>query len=452
MSLDRGARDDKRQRRALQKLNADPADSVDIFLDDLEDVTITSPANDHILVYSAGLWVNAPASLNIFSDVQYAFPAAGDILVWDVGLNVFTNIPFLTSGNTKILASYLTETIALADLTDVTAVTGTGTTVVLNSSPTIVTPTIASFTNAQHNHQNAAGGGTLTAAAVAAAGSTTQVQVNLAGAFAGDADFTFDASTNVVNIGSSTATTKGHLTPNQAQTRPGILITGTGTDGVGDATGGFGMWLTHNASGNRQMVFGSSDAFNLSTRGAFRFLDLGALIPSIDGVTGDGSTRTNMNLGTDTTGVAVGNFSLAYNATIPGKLSVYAEASGVGLNINLGSSGTGDLARFSNNSGTKQSSVDSAGNIVTNVAGVGFKCKEGTNACMGVATLVAGVVTVNTTKVTASSRILLTSQSDGGTVGFLRITARTAGTSFTVTSSSVLDTSTFAWIIVEPSP
>lgn len=38
--------------------------------------------------------------------------------------------------------------------------TGTGS-VVLASSPTIVTPVIASFTNATHNHSNAAGGGTL---------------------------------------------------------------------------------------------------------------------------------------------------------------------------------------------------------------------------------------------------------------------------------------------------
>lgn len=45
--------------------------------------------------------------------------------------------------------------------------TGSGL-LVFGTSPTIVTPTIASFTNATHNHQDAAGGGTLDAAAVAA--------------------------------------------------------------------------------------------------------------------------------------------------------------------------------------------------------------------------------------------------------------------------------------------
>lgn len=45
--------------------------------------------------------------------------------------------------------------------TGATSATGTAGSVVLSNSPTIVTPTIASLVNATHNHQNAAGGGTL---------------------------------------------------------------------------------------------------------------------------------------------------------------------------------------------------------------------------------------------------------------------------------------------------
>jgi hypothetical protein len=45
--------------------------------------------------------------------------------------------------------------------------TGTGTESVMSQSPTIVTPSIASFTNAQHAHADAAGGGTLGASAIA---------------------------------------------------------------------------------------------------------------------------------------------------------------------------------------------------------------------------------------------------------------------------------------------
>lgn len=83
-------------------------------------------------------------------------------------------------------------------------------------------------------------------------------------------------------------------------------------------------------------------------------------------------------------------------------------------------------------------------------AGKGLRVAEGTNAKQGTAVLSSGAVTVSNTSVTASSRIFLTSQADGGSPGFLRVSARTAGTSFTITSSSVLDTSTVGYEIFEP--
>lgn len=82
----------------------------------------------------------------------------------------------------------------------------------------------------------------------------------------------------------------------------------------------------------------------------------------------------------------------------------------------------------------------------------GLQVKEGSNAKQGTAVLVAGSSVVANTSVTASSRIFLTSNADGGTPGWLRVSARTAGTSFTITSSSATDTSTVAWEIFEPSP
>ena len=74
----------------------------------------------------------------------------------------------LADGSGKLAAGWLTEVLALADLSDVSAKSGSGSTVLMQDSPTITTPTIASLTNAQHSHQNAAGGGTLDAAAIAA--------------------------------------------------------------------------------------------------------------------------------------------------------------------------------------------------------------------------------------------------------------------------------------------
>lgn len=62
---------------------------------------------------------------------------------------------------------------AITSLSDVAAKTGSGTTVVMGTTPTIITPnllapTITSFVNAAHDHQDAAGGATLDAAAIAA--------------------------------------------------------------------------------------------------------------------------------------------------------------------------------------------------------------------------------------------------------------------------------------------
>ena len=94
----------------------------------------------------------------------------------------------------------------------------------------------------------------------------------------------------------------------------------------------------------------------------------------------------------------------------------------------------------------------STGNVLISTIGKGLQVKTGTNAKIGTSVLVAGTATVANTSVTANSRIFLTSQSDGGTPGFLRITAKTAATSFVITSSNTLDTSTVAWMLVESIP
>lgn len=77
----------------------------------------------------------------------------------------------------------------------------------------------------------------------------------------------------------------------------------------------------------------------------------------------------------------------------------------------------------------------------------------------GTVALTAGVATVSTSAVTANSRIFLQRHTAAGTTvgNVYEVTARTAGTSFTVTAvilatglTGVLDTSTVAWHIVEP--
>ncbi len=93
-------------------------------------------------------------------------------------------------------------------------------------------------------------------------------------------------------------------------------------------------------------------------------------------------------------------------------------------------------------------------NVCLATAGKGIQIKEGgTAAKMGSVALTAGAATVSTTAVTASSRIFVTSNADGGTPGWLRVDARNTGSgTFHIQSSSASDTSTVAWVIIEPSP
>lgn len=104
---------------------------------------------------------------------------------------------------------------------------------------------------------------------------------------------------------------------------------------------------------------------------------------------------------------------------------------------------------------TEKFRLTSTGYLQLPTVGQGLAIKEGgPNAMMGVITLAAGTATINTTKVTANSRIFLIGQSLG-TITIpqaYQVSARTAATSFTILSSSNTDTSQVAWFIVEPAP
>lgn len=89
--------------------------------------------------------------------------------------------------------------------------------------------------------------------------------------------------------------------------------------------------------------------------------------------------------------------------------------------------------------------------LTCGTAGGGLSIKEGTNARMNTAVLNGTTaVTVANTSVSATSRIFLTIQTPGGTVGSPYVSAVTAGTSFQIKSTVAGDTSTVAYFIVEP--
>lgn len=86
-------------------------------------------------------------------------------------------------------------------------------------------------------------------------------------------------------------------------------------------------------------------------------------------------------------------------------------------------------------------------------AGKGLFIKTGANAKMGTSTLVGGTITINTTAVLSNSLIFLTDTGGGvfANIGSLTVGTITNGTSFVVTSTNILDTSTFNWIIIDQS-
>ena len=87
------------------------------------------------------------------------------------------------------------------------------------------------------------------------------------------------------------------------------------------------------------------------------------------------------------------------------------------------------------------------GSLSLNTAGSKLNIATGTNASVGTATLSSGTVTVNTTAVTANSIILLTLQNCSN-CGSLYISAKTAGTSFAISSTNALDGSIAAYQII----
>ena len=92
---------------------------------------------------------------------------------------------------------------------------------------------------------------------------------------------------------------------------------------------------------------------------------------------------------------------------------------------------------------------DSSGNELVGIGSLGqLRVKSGANLRIGQATLIAGSAVVSNTSVTANTRIFLTVSTAGGTQGFLK-TTKSAGVSFTITSTSGTDTSTVDWFMVE---
>lgn len=299
---------------------------------------------------------------------------------------------------------------------------------------------------------NSDGTATLTIAGGAPGGSNTQVQFNDSSAFGGDAGLVYNKTTDTLSVlgglvvGDNTATNRALTFDTLPSYGTDPTITALATTNV--------IELKAPGINNAGSLFQPLVDISPSYASAAAWVQVHS---------GSGGGLCTLRYGADSTliafiggrvgtsaGCGMGFYGTAvFPITIPtADTSGGATANGT---IDFGASGI-RWANVYSVLGNFSGIVTAASDVKLTTAGGGLYVKEGSNATMGVATLSGGTVTVSTTKAAANSRIFLTTQTLGTvtvpkTVG---VTARSAGTSFTITSSDATDTSTVAWMIVEP--
>ena len=139
---------------------------------------------------------------------------------------------------------------------------------------------------------------------------------------------------------------------------------------------------------------------------------------------------------------AVGNNGDYYLRTDTG--AIYQRASGTWSVVYAGA--------VPSTGGTFNGNVDISGAPLSLNTSSTFRIRTGGAApIFGVANLNGTTaVTISTSAVSANSKIFLTHQSASGTPGVPYVDSRTAGTSFTIKSTSATDASAIAWLLIEP--
>jgi hypothetical protein len=212
------------------------------------DVQVTTPANGDLLIrdQTAGKWVNAPLSAGTGISVTNT---AGTITIANTApssggtvTSVTGTAPVVSSGgNTPAISMPAATTSVDGYLTSTDWTTFNGKQALLVSGTNIKTI----------NSNSILGSGDL-AISASAAGSTTQVQYNNAGAFAGDADFTYNATANELKAGNINAT-NGLIVNADVVNTSYTIATGSNAFSVGPITTASGATVTVSA-GQRWVV------------------------------------------------------------------------------------------------------------------------------------------------------------------------------------------------------
>lgn len=212
-----------------------------------------------------------------------------------------------------------------------------------------------------------------------------------------------------------TTTANGQLANNLVAPSQQLMVVTTGAVAADAYAGGYALVTANSAADTYSLRIahntGTASAGNITLVFEENLYNTTALVPGTDTVTLSTSPDTV------TTTTATGNVDCGYTVN-----AVPAVASG---------SAVYGWTQVSGQSVAGPQVVPLAAPVLT-----------------GTATLVGGTVTVANTSITANSIIWLANKTIGGTAGALFISAKTASTSFAITSTSGTDTSVVQYYIM----
>jgi hypothetical protein len=216
--------------------------------------------------------------------------------------------------------------------------------------------------------------------------------------------------------------------------------------GIGVTTTGFNMIAPNTNFINQNNGSGSISITPTATNGSININGTNAFVIA-QGFSGTAGQNPKYQLYQSSTGIGISgssidyttgstNFNHAFWINNGGTITRAATIFNTTGNLRLGTTNTDPSDK-----------LGIEGNLSLLNVGNKLKIATGLNASVGTATLSSGTITVNTTAVTASSIILLTLQNCSN-CGTPYISAKTAGTSFLVSSTNVLDGSIVAYQII----
>ncbi len=195
-------------------------------------------------------------------------------------------------------------------------------------------------------------------------------------------------------------------------------------------------------AGTWTVIAGDLSLTQLDSRYAGSGLEL-LKAANLSDVASASSSRTNLGLGTAATVSATAGGDLSGTLPTPTVVKVNGTSlAGLATGLLKNTTGTGvpSIAAGSDVPNIAESQVTG---LVSDLAG-----KAAVLAATGTATLSSGTVAVADVLITAISRIRVYVQTPGGTVGAPFVSAITASTGFTITSTSVVDTSVVRYEVV----